>query len=630
MGIFLAVIALFVLSLLLSTVFRKKIEETLPVSMFLVIILIYAAGLTGHLNVGVYLVSILAVAAVVCLIVKLIRSRENLLRSIRTPGLAIFLLLFVFSLFLQHGRVLVGWDEMSHWGLAAKNMFLLNNFGTGPDSNLIFKDYPPAAAVFEYFCLKLNGGYSDSIVMMSYNLLAFSPLLIVFREVEWKQWKQIIIRLLVILALPLAFYCDYRISVADFYTTIYVDPLLGILFGYMLYSWFSDKKDGFYTLKLCCTLFVMTLLKASGFGLALILLIIAALYQAMLYIRRRANHAVPAVAKKQVLQFIFMAVSVFAAEYSWKLVMASNHITKKFQTGNITLLTVINVLSGKGEPYTREVIRRFLTALFTKPLIHIGMVLPVGTVLLTAAMAGLMILLVRTEKDQTVKYRLKVTGAALIVFEFLYALSLLILYLFSFSQGEALALASFERYMNTYFLGISIFLAFRLVQAKHSAVNRKRAMIALAVGIMLMTNPISFLKDSVAALAGNRHSVQKMAPYCHMALKLEQYARQDGIAKPGIYFLDSSSAEYDYLAAKYYVTPESINAFGTWSEDSLRIQDLSSRFTPEYQYVYLFSVNDSFRNNFSQMFQGGKSSIQSGALYRVSRKNNMVKLIACK
>ncbi len=54
-----------------------------------------------------------------------------------------------YNLFWHNGRMFLQTDEFSHWGLVVKNMFKLDVLVGGADTNIIFKDYPPATGVFQ-------------------------------------------------------------------------------------------------------------------------------------------------------------------------------------------------------------------------------------------------------------------------------------------------------------------------------------------------------------------------------------------------------------------------------------------------------------------------------------------------
>ena len=620
-----AVAVLMALSLGFSALFRRRIDETLPVSMLAVTAILYAAGLASRLPAGLWIAAAFAAAGLVLFAVRAYRGRGAFIRPLLlTPGLAVFGFWLLFLIFLQHGRVLVGWDEMSHWGIAAKDMFLHNRFGAGADSSLLFRDYPPGAAVFEYFCLKLSGGYRDSVVLTGFGLLMLSPLLIVFRGLSWRDGRRLVLRLAVVMALPLVFYSDYRISVADFYTTIYVDPLLGILFGTILIAWFSESLDGFNTLRLSLALFVLTILKASGFDLALIFLLVAG-GQAVIV---RRGHLSGLFGRRS-WRLALLPASAAAAECSWKIVLAVNHTPKEFSAGGFSFPALLAVLIGRGAPYTREVLRNFGTALLVRPLAHLGIAVPVGAAVFTAAAVALIALLARMEDTEEKKRRIAATGGLLIFFSLLYAAGLLFLYLFSFNSTEAVSLASYGRYLNTYFLGMLLFLLDRLLQTGPAAGWRKRAFWAVLACLLAVTDPVPFVKDGGAALLGNRHSVESRAPYDVVAQQVNSRARLDGIQTPRLYYIDASAANYGYLAVKYCAAPDPVNGYDSWPADDQDPQTLPGQLAAGYDYVYVFSADDVFRNRCAGLFEGGAAAVRDRTLYRVVKQGGTVRLAAC-
>lgn len=626
MGILPAAAVLFALSLGLSALFHRRIEETLPVSMLGVTFFLYAAGLMSYLPAGLWAVGFFAAAGLGLFAVHAYRGRGAFVRPlVLTPGLAVFVFWLLFLMFLQHGRVLVGWDEMSHWGIAAKEMYFRNRFGADAASPLLFRDYPPAAAVFEYFCLKLSGGYRDSVVLTGFGMLMLSPLLIVFRDLSWRDGKSLLLRLAAVMALPLVFYSDYRISVADFYTTIYVDPLLGILFGCTLIAWFSEAPDGFNILRISLALFVLTILKASGFDLAMIFLLVAGL-QAVIVRRGR----LAGLFGRRSWRLALLPVSAVAAECSWKMVLAVNHTPKEFSAGGFSLPTLAAVLGGRGAPYTREVLRNFAKALLVRPLAHLGVAVPVGAAAFTAAAVALIVLLAGREETEAKRRRIAATGGLLIFFLLMYAAGLLFLYLFSFDPSEAVSLASYGRYLNTYFLGMFLFLLDRLLQAKPAAGWRKRTFWAALACLLAVADPVSFAKDSGAALLGNRHSVETRAPYDAVVRQVDDRARLDGIETPRLYYIDASAANYGYLAVKYCAAPNPVNGYDQWAADGQNARTLPEELAAGYDYVYVFSADDGLRRECAALFEGGADAIRERTLYRVVKREGTAVLAACR
>ena len=119
------------------------------------------------------------------------------------------------------GRTFLSSDEFSHWGLAIKNFYYLNDFANLENATTSFKDYPPAASIWGWFSVKLWFRYAEGIIINAQDMLLVSLSIPCFSWIENKKdWKKWLIFSLIVILLPVT----YR----NGYTAIYVDTLLGI------------------------------------------------------------------------------------------------------------------------------------------------------------------------------------------------------------------------------------------------------------------------------------------------------------------------------------------------------------------------------------------------------------------
>ena len=147
-----------VLVFALAALMNKKPVETAAPAAFFVILLLYLGGLLGNLLIGMGLVWLCAGAGAVYLAVSWVSpagpdGSGNKKRLARRWGWALggFVLIAAWLLCLAWGRRLSAWDDLSHWGLAVKNMITLDRHHCVPPSTTTFRAYPPASSLFEYF-----------------------------------------------------------------------------------------------------------------------------------------------------------------------------------------------------------------------------------------------------------------------------------------------------------------------------------------------------------------------------------------------------------------------------------------------------------------------------------------------
>ena len=237
MGYIIFIIAILCIAMSAKEIVKTKLEVAIPISIISMILIVYIFAIFNFLKIGgIIIVFILVLSLIYNLIILIKKIKEKVIikyvrEEILTPGVCIFALLYVVNVLLNKGRLLSSWDEFSHWGLVVKNMYEFNMLGTNPETNVLFRGYPPFVAIFEWLCLFIRNAYNEGTMIVAYNLLYISLIIPVFKNVKWqmRDIKVYTIYLLLILMIPTMMYYD-------FYTIIYIDPILSAMFAYILYT----------------------------------------------------------------------------------------------------------------------------------------------------------------------------------------------------------------------------------------------------------------------------------------------------------------------------------------------------------------------------------------------------------
>ena len=77
------------------------------------------------------------------------------------------------------------WDEYSHWGAYVREMSVTHQLWTA-ETNAAHPDYPPLAALWQYFII-LPFGYSEGGVYLAHFILLLAPLTIFFEFLSGKR-----------------------------------------------------------------------------------------------------------------------------------------------------------------------------------------------------------------------------------------------------------------------------------------------------------------------------------------------------------------------------------------------------------------------------------------------------------
>ncbi len=273
MDFILLFIIIFSIGISIRNILQRRVEETIPLAVVLITILIYLGGLFDNLDFGVYIVYLVSFCSVLFNIFYLVNcyKKGNLkveLGKIFTPGFYIYLILFIFFCYFNRNTILEDYDDFNHWGLIIKNMFYYNGYGTVPNSRITFNEYPPFTATFGYLFLKLGGVYLEEKVLIAQNFLYLSLIIFITRNLKFeKNGLLIILNILFILFGPLVF------STA-FYYNLLVDGLLGVLFALGLYVIYCNDEDKIYkNISFISILTGLSLTKSTGIFLAIVLIV---------------------------------------------------------------------------------------------------------------------------------------------------------------------------------------------------------------------------------------------------------------------------------------------------------------------------------------------------------------------
>ena len=369
----------------------------------------------------------------------------------------------------------------------------------------------------------------------------------------------------------LCFFLLYFFS--DFYTTVYVDGILGALFAYALISHFSGDTGTFSFLNTGVSLFVLTLVKDSGAGLAAIALIIIAVdmiffkrgeLKKYLILKNRSGTV------RRIFVLICPLLFVLAAKYSWSLYLSATGTPSSGATG-ITLAGISTLFSGSSPAYRLETVSNFFSALLKTPLSGYLLKLTFAAWFAVLAALGAVLAAFICKKEE--RRRFTVSAVLVLLGSLVFAAFLLLLYLFGFSEYEAVNLASFERYISTYMLGALAFLSgmIMLKDCYNSKETQgllgnsyKKTFVSaglLAVILLLSWNMPLFKRLTIQASESALETQTVRSAYSNEE-------RISNILDPGkdrLYFVSIGDKGYDYWVTRYTLTPLKINDNFTWS-----------------------------------------------------------------
>ena len=602
----------------MSLVFNKKIEETLSLWIFFIIFILYFSGICYSLKKGMNVIIAITVISLIFCFYSIFKDKKKFIGNILTPGFSMFIVFFALAWWAQRGRMLSHWDEFSHWGIVVKNMYIFNALSNHAESTVIFKSYPPATALLEYFFVKLSKNFTEGNLYRAMNILYFSLMMPIFKNVKWKDFSKILTRFVLILILPLAFF-------QDFYCSILVDALLGVIFSGILINYYVNKMCMFKITYISLGLFTLIITKASGFGLAIIAIMIIG--TDLLFVKRRSLILYLKGNKisdkfKRILLLICPIFFTAFAKYSWCVYLRITKTDASWDTKKITIQGIKNLFNSSAPHYQITTVKNFITYLsehfITQYTISISYI---GWIVLLLAISIVLINYICNEEE---KKQYKVATTAIFMGAALYSLSLLILYVFIFSINEATNLASYSRYMSTYLLGILVFFVTVICLKEQTQKNKYKTSfpVLILLSLLLIVKVTPIIDITILAPHNIKNTIsfrQKFAPITRIKQTLDPKNAK-------VYIVSTASNGFDYWVCKYNITPIKANSPGTWSIGKpyykgdiwtidMNEKEWETKLKSQFNYVYILKSNELFRENYGMAFRGGGKSIKNNTLY---------------
>ncbi|MDR0484370.1 MAG: hypothetical protein LBH40_03760 [Alphaproteobacteria bacterium] len=418
----LIILCITALAIIISSIFNKKLTETLATAIVLIVFYLYWFALFGILAIGYWsLLSFIIIGFLVCIFIK----RKQLLSFISISFFAWVLLVFVIAIIFRDS-FFYHWDDFSHWGTTLKDMFYTNEI-----IKRSFNDYPIGTRVFQYFILKIYGVYNESVALTYLYIIYFSFIIYPLAKIEKsKNTKRIGKYLLILFYGMLALLFPFGFDSVDLFSSLLVDFVQGMTFGFIIFIISNRKKfDSHTKLLLFLLLFFLVQIKIVGLMLA-----VAAV---LLIILKDKNY-------KDYKNILFFISPVVLSKLSWFIYI------KYYDYSNYL---VNNLYSSETKSF---VINSFISD-YLQGLIKIGIFLhlsPFVLLLIVSALALYITIIHKDLRNNAIKFYL-VFLALFIIYNF----GLYSMYMKAFSSSEKMKLGGFVRYQTIIWGGV-IFMLF--------------------------------------------------------------------------------------------------------------------------------------------------------------------------
>ena len=572
--------------------FKFKQESSVTIVFLSSALLLYIAGLFNLMKFAVYLIYLFAIISFVYIIYCIIKKKIKI-REIFTPGIIMYIFVIMIMAFIVKDTYYYEWDEFSHWGANLKAMVEYDVFWSNKIYDGVHVVYTPIAGIIEYFFCKINGGFAEDVSYMAINTFIITLLLPIIKG--QKHNLKSYIKLILFLFM---FYCSIKLCNFQL-TSIYIDMLLGILFALgMVLAYRLDGKED--KINLILTLIMMPLLKDTGLLLLGIILMQLFFNKVILKIIEERK-----ITKQHFKIFgiiVLMLIIPLVFYGTWKIYCGVNGkvLDDRHDKNAISEIDIKEYIKGillidTDNSKYKDISNSFYDALNTTPVVG-GLESTVTAVKLVAVLDITGIIIYLVNKDKQDKKKIATILLALNIGFGLYCLLLLATFMFAFTETEGRALASYSRYMSTYFIAWIIITVGLALNSKI-----KNVILSLTIAIMLCLYPTSVISivdiTSRKNLSGIDDEIRTEANIIKENVELNDK----------VYIIyQNIGGGYEYHKLRYSISPIVTNLLYEWSlgpkyyESDIWSLDLTKEefekklIDEEFDYLFIAKIDKQF------------------------------------
>ena len=579
---------------------------------------LFLFGIVDQMKIGYYLIILSGLLSFIYLI-SLVFKRKLVIKDFVSAPIFFFTIAEVLLYIVLRNTHYSNWDEFAHWGPNLKAMvhydlLWANKVWTGNHIS-----YPPFIGIVEYFFCRLSGGFSESVSYFGINSLILAAVLPILSN--FRKSKLIFLNGLLIYFTIYVLMNVFGFSIAS----IYIDFVLSIFFFTGMYiASLKDSKEK--KLLLPIILFCLPIIKDTGLIFSAIILLQLGIKKVICEVIEKKK------IDKEILLTTLYLVALLGVVFSgyglWKVYCNRNNVHVDFQhdANNIETLNIKDYL--KSATYIKvpigklkDITTTFYTALNDNNSGVIGKGLVRSAIGLLIVFLLILLLEYNKAKTKEEKERIISIMISYSIGFIIYVLFMLCIYLFALPEHEGRNLASYSRYMSTFFIAGFIFILAYLTEKKN-----KTGVVVLLVVAFLSTNVISYLNPIPNKQVIIPNEIIKTGEFLQEKLKENER----------VYVIYQNTDGYDFNLLRFQIAPIRTNLLWEWSlgkpysETDYFTYNISKEtwvkklIKENYDYVYFAKVDDQFMNKYGSLFIDKSKEELQNSLYKVKKNKNRV------
>lgn len=595
-------------SMFFASIFKKKIEKTIAISLSIDVLVLFVFAAFDILKIGVICISIINI---ILGIIALIREKKNIKDIVFTPGFAFFSIMYVILGITTFKKALVDWDHFSYRSLNVKMMY-------NTDSIREYKTfYPPASTLLEYFFMKVIGIYKQGIEAFAMQLFGFSLLIPMFQNVKNHKFAKFTIAA-IILCIPAVF------KNVVFYESAYPDATIGLLLGYILYTYFTEDYSAYKLISIGLIISILILTKPIGIAVALLAICILLMYEffANKYILKEK---LITLIKSKEIRFIIIIILITLSVFGlWKVYEKTISTEDKVVTVkpdnnrvegkplNYVIDSVVTTTLGKYQENNDGAIsnRNLIKSLYSVTALNTPIKLSLaGTSILF--LIGYVIYYYKN-KDNKFKYQTLAITIGLL----LYTLILQFSYLTKFVTFEMLGHNGIDRYFPSYLIAMLYFIYAVVINDLNKKQFSVKPYLIMLIAIFTITPIGSICDATITSGIYNIDSIQYINNGKNIAEKIDMTVEDNSKI---ITISQNERTRLFNIMLRYYLYPN----HDVKISENLTVDNKESfeKLLNDYQYIYVFSTDEELFEMFKLIFDN-VNDIKDKTLYKIEYENS--------
>lgn len=635
------------LALFVSASFKLSFEKSLPIGILVSILVTFIFGFID-LRIGLFISCAMAILSIPITLIRTKQNEYTIGTSFFNVYLLSFIILYIFVFVINAGKVFDRWDEYSHWGLMAKEMYRLNKYYYVKESVLTaHPEYPPFGQIWQYIWCKLIGVFKESNLYnakltfcLSILLSALARVIDINEKPKKIFEKALDVALLCVIVVLIA--ALPRLNDGSMFRTIYAEGTMIVLTVFtVILSLFVCTKSRYDIIIYGLSVASLVLVKQIGILFASISILILVIRR--IIICRGMNKSTDEDIIKETHSFnssnIGMIITGMASAiipwFIWNRVTNYNTEAGQFDSSRFSISEMMSIMQGRGTQAQQQCIIDFTSSLFTWKLTWItGMGYVALTIVMTIVLVVICITRMRINgsiyHNQDCLWRRNMAGAgdkdeyvfaamvALPITSIGYAIVMQVMYLFGFSEIEMAGLACYTRYMNS-LMGMWGIVVIVIGISYYS--DYVKGCLDYKIGILVSLILIMFI-----GISGFKYEFtpgmlthNNEGAFIRDAENIDKYTDEgSSIYLISSYGNDSHSNIIRFLTKGKYISDMYI---------SPKISDFDNvvRYMSEFDYVYLYGIDDEFSYYYGKVFPK-EQIIADRQLYRIDTTEEELKL----